>query len=63
MHKHNELLTRLGKTREIAQAIGVVDPHVSKWRRVGIPGKHVPAIVKLARLKGIEPKLCDFFDV
>tara|TARA_R110000782_G_scaffold41752_1_gene95419 strand:+ start:900 stop:1091 length:192 start_codon:yes stop_codon:yes gene_type:complete len=63
MHKHNELLSRLGRTRDIAKAIGIADPHISKWRRGGIPNRFVPSIVNLARLQGIEPTLSDFFDV
>ena len=63
MHKHNELLNRLGRTRDIAKAIGIVDPHISKWRRNGIPNRYIPLIVNLARLQGIEPVISDFFDV
>jgi hypothetical protein len=62
MHKHNELLNRLGRTRDIAKSVGIVDPHISKWRRGGIPSKYVPAIVALARANGYEPTLSDFFD-
>jgi len=63
MHKHNELLNRLGRTRDIAKAIGIAEPHISKWRRGGIPNRYVPAIVKLARSQGVEPTLQDFFNV
>jgi hypothetical protein len=63
MHRHNELLIQIGRTREIARSIGIAEPHISKWRRHGIPNKYVPVIVNLARVNGIEPKLSDFFDV
>tara|TARA_R110000737_G_scaffold125041_2_gene157506 strand:+ start:4292 stop:4483 length:192 start_codon:yes stop_codon:yes gene_type:complete len=63
MHKHNELLNRLGRTRDIAKALNIVDPHVSKWRRSGIAKRYIPCVVALARANGYEPTLSDFFDV
>jgi hypothetical protein len=63
MHLHAQLLNRIGRTRDIALAIGIKDPHISKWKRGGIPAKYVPAIVAYARLRGIEPVLSDFYNV
>ena len=63
MHHHAKLLEKIGRTREIAQAIGIADPYISKWKRGGIPNKYAATVIKLARVRGIKPTLSDFFDV
>lgn len=62
MHHHAKLLEKIGRTREIAQAIGIADPYISKWKRGGIPNKYASAVIKLARAKKIKPTLSDFFE-
>ena len=63
MHHHNKLLTRIGKTREIATALGIADPYVSKWRQTGIGKRWIPKVIQLARSKKIKVTLEDLFDV
>jgi len=63
MHHHNKLLTKIGKTREIAQALGIADPYVSKWRQGGIGKRWIPEVIRLARSKKIKVTLEDLFDV
>ena len=63
MHHHARLLDRIGKTREIAQALGIADPYISKWKKTGIGKRWIPAVIKLARAKKLKVTLSDFFDV
>jgi len=63
MHLHKQLLESIGGTREIATALGVSDDKVSKWKKTGIAMKYAEPLITFARKKGVEPKLCDFFNV
>lgn len=48
MLSHKEIIERLGRTKDVADFLGVPSQRVSEFKRFGIPWKFRPAIAEKA---------------
>lgn len=69
MEPAKSIVEKLGGETEIARAIGLPLPTPYSWTRSRkqhgcsgrIPQKHIPALLKMAKSRGVKLKLEDFF--
>jgi DNA-binding transcriptional regulator YdaS (Cro superfamily) len=49
----DDLAERIGTQQKLAGRLGVDDSRLSKWKLVGIPSRHWPALLRIAKRKGM----------
>lgn len=54
MHPHAAIIAALGGHREVARVLSVDDTRPIHWRRLGIPTRHWPRLVAVAKERGVE---------
>jgi hypothetical protein len=47
----DDLADRIGSQQKLADKLGVDDSRLSKWKLVGIPSRHWPAFLRIAKQK------------
>jgi hypothetical protein len=56
---HGDVIDRLGGIRAVAQAVGVHESRVGRWRRSGIPPVRWAAVTEFARVCGLRDVTLD----